>query len=53
LVIGLRRGLWVGPKLLHIRDEKGGKRKEPTNVKNLAIPRNDRISSSVEGAVRE
>ena len=35
--------------LLHIRDEKGGKRKEPTNVKNLAIPRNDRISSFIEG----
>ena len=43
--------------LLHIRDEKEWKRKEPKNVKNknkkiLAIPKNDKISSFVEGTVR-
>jgi hypothetical protein len=44
--------------LLHIRDEKGKKRKEPRKVKNkkkknLIIPRNDKISSFVEGTVRD
>ena len=40
--------------LLHIRDEKEWKRKEPTNEKkkNLAIPKNDKIFSFVEGTVR-
>jgi hypothetical protein len=48
--MGLRRGLWVWPKLLPIRDEKGGRRKEPTNVKT-SCSRNDKIFSFVEGTV--
>ena len=38
--------------LLHIRDEKGGKRMKPTNIKNELFLGMIKISSFVEGTVR-
>ena len=54
-IIGLRRGSWVEPNAASYkgqeRREKGGTHE--LKKKKLAIPRNDKISSFVEGTVRD
>jgi hypothetical protein len=39
--------------LLHIRGRKVGRKEGTQKCKKLAIPRNDKISSFVEGTVRD
>jgi hypothetical protein len=53
LVIGLRRGSWVGPNATSYKGQERREKKRTHEHKNLAIPRNVRLSSFVEGIVRD
>jgi hypothetical protein len=53
LVIGLRRGSWMGPKPASYRGHERREKERTQECKKLALPRNDKISSFVEGTVRD
>jgi hypothetical protein len=53
LVTGLRRGLLVGPNADSYKGQERREKEGTQEHKKLAIPRNDKISSFVEGTVRD
>jgi hypothetical protein len=51
LVTGLRRGLWVRPNTASYKGQERREKEVTHECKKLAIPRNDKISSFLEGTV--
>jgi hypothetical protein len=53
LVTGLRRGSWVGPNTASYKGKERREKEGTQEHKKLASPRNNKISSFVEGTVRD
>jgi hypothetical protein len=53
LIIGFKRGSWVGPDAASYRGRERREKEVTHECKKLAIPKNDKISSFVVGTVRD